>query len=321
MIRPFTLLCFGAFATAGAWLYGVKHSVAMHDRELREIRRETETARERISILRAEWALLNEPDRLRQVAQRHLALDAMQPTHFARAADIDRRLPAAVAFAGAPDLFAPAPQVMLASAVVPAVRAATPAPAAPQAAATVAPQVAATVAQPAARPAPAEAQRLAEAPAPQALAAAIAAQRAEQAARAAAQPPSPPRPAARAAMPQPAPATRPVQPAIHQAPAPSPDPVLRVTRAPEPAARPAPEPRQARAPEPETRVLRAAAPAAPRAEPAETRVARVAPPSTTISSALGGVSALGRSSLPAPVPFGSAQAATLASPLGPPAAR
>jgi len=80
MIRPLTLLCFGAFAAAGAWLYQVKHSVAMKDKELVEIRRQTETARQRIDILRAEWALLNEPERLRQTATRVLTLEAMQPT-------------------------------------------------------------------------------------------------------------------------------------------------------------------------------------------------------------------------------------------------
>ena len=37
-------------------------------RELRDIVRRTEQARERTQVLRAEWALLNEPDRLRQVA-------------------------------------------------------------------------------------------------------------------------------------------------------------------------------------------------------------------------------------------------------------
>jgi hypothetical protein len=88
MIRPFTLLCFCAFAGIGAWLYQVKHQVAMKDRELVEIRRQTEQARQRLDILRAEWALLNEPGRLRQNATRVLSLEPMQPQHFARAADI-----------------------------------------------------------------------------------------------------------------------------------------------------------------------------------------------------------------------------------------
>jgi hypothetical protein len=95
MIRPFTLLCFCAFAGIGAWLYQVKHQVAMKDRELVEIRRQTEQARQRLDILRAEWALLNEPGRLRQNATRVLSLEPMQPQHFARPADIERRLPAA----------------------------------------------------------------------------------------------------------------------------------------------------------------------------------------------------------------------------------
>jgi hypothetical protein len=220
MIRPFTLLCFCAFAGIGAWLYQVKHQVAMKDRELVEIRRQTEQARQRLDILRAEWALLNEPGRLRQNATRVLSLEPMQPQHFARPTDIERRLPAAQAFAGAPNIFAPppgaepprgaAPQVMLASATA----------AAPVArAAAVAPTVTA--------PAPQATARGPEAPAPQALAAALAAQRAEQASRAAAsRPPSPP----------PAPTPRPVQPAVHVAPPPPvTGPITRVTNAAPPA--------------------------------------------------------------------------------------
>lgn len=260
MIRPFTLLCFAAFAGAGAWLYQVKHQVAMQDRELLEIRRQTEQARQRLDILRAEWALVNEPDRLRQTASRVLSLDAMQPQHFVRATDLDRRLPGAVAFAGAPNLFAipPAPEpprgpqaaVLLASApIAPAARAAqqaAPSPAAPL-------------------PAQSPAIRMPETPAPQALAAALAAQRAEQAHRA-----SPPAPRA-APAPQAAAPPRRVQPAVHITPVAAPsEPVTRITRA--------------------------------------------GPPETTVASALGGASSLGRPVLAPPVPVGSAAAATLGAP-------
>ena len=51
MIRPFTLLCFGAFAVAGAWLYQVKHQVALKDRELVEIRRQTEQVCDQVVFL------------------------------------------------------------------------------------------------------------------------------------------------------------------------------------------------------------------------------------------------------------------------------
>jgi hypothetical protein len=273
MIRPFTILCFCAFAGAGAWLYQVKHQVATQDRELRGIWREIEQARDRTSILRAEWALLNEPDRLRQVVQRHLPLEAMQPQQFIRMPEMERRLPAAVAFAGAPNLFVPeAPAgsaVMLASAQAPA-------PGAVSAAAAAEPSRAATPA--ARRPAPAapvqavaEARRednlrAAEAPAPQVLAAAVAVQRATRAA----QPVQAPRPAAppreNAARPAP---VREVQPAVHVTPVRPAAPPIRTTQATQPA--------------------------------------------PTYVSALGGASSLGlgRPVMAPPVPFSSAAAATL----------
>lgn len=108
MIRPLTLITLCAAAGAGLYLYQVKHSVSELDRELRDINRRTEQARERTQVLRAEWAMLNEPDRLRQVAQRYLPLDAMMPTQFVRLSEIERRLPNARQFAGPPSLFTPA---------------------------------------------------------------------------------------------------------------------------------------------------------------------------------------------------------------------
>ncbi|MBW6401793.1 hypothetical protein KPL78_28355, partial [Roseomonas sp. HJA6] len=107
MIRPLTLVTLCAAAGAGLYLYQVKHSVSELDRQLRDINRRTEQARERTQVLRAEWALLNEPDRLRQVTQRYLPLDAMTPTQFVRQSEMERRLPPARQFAGPPSLFAP----------------------------------------------------------------------------------------------------------------------------------------------------------------------------------------------------------------------
>ncbi|MCA3307913.1 MAG: hypothetical protein ING03_00560 [Roseomonas sp.] len=138
MIRPLTLVSLIAAAGAGLHLYQVKHSVSMLDRELREVNRQTEVVRERTQILRAEWALLNEPDRLRQVAQRHLALEPMAPAQFIRDAELERRLPAARAFTGPPSLFGPVklppsvPEALLAPGPVAAAPAA-PAPARPEA--------------------------------------------------------------------------------------------------------------------------------------------------------------------------------------------
>jgi hypothetical protein len=188
MIRPLTLVSLIAAAGAGLHLYQVKHSVSMLDRELREVNRQTEVVRERTQILRAEWALLNEPDRLRQVAQRHLALEPMAPAQFIRETELERRLPAARAFAGPPSLFGP-PELP---------------PSVPEALMVPSPVAAAPAALAPARPEPP--QRQAQTDPPPRLSAAVT--------------PSPaPRPA-------PPPAPPRVTPALHVAPAAPPPPAM-----------------------------------------------------------------------------------------------
>ena len=78
MIRPLTFLSLMAAAGAGLHLYGVKHEVSQLERTLRDTVKQTELARERTAVLRAEWALLNEPERLRAAATRNLPLDVMR---------------------------------------------------------------------------------------------------------------------------------------------------------------------------------------------------------------------------------------------------
>lgn len=133
MIRPLTFVSLIVAAGAGLHLYQVKHSVSVLDRELHKVNRQTEEVRERTQILHAEWALLNEPDRLRQVAQRHLALEPMAPAQFIREAELERRLPAARPFAGPPSLFGPPemPPSVPEALMVPSPVATIPAPQAP----------------------------------------------------------------------------------------------------------------------------------------------------------------------------------------------
>lgn len=208
MIRPLTLLSMVAAAGAGLYLYQVKHSVAQLDRELRGINRQTEQARERTQVLRAEWALLNEPDRLRQVAQRHLPLEAMSPAQFVRPADMERRLPPPRQFAGTPSLFAPVEPAGDGSATAIALAAAaprTPVPVASPAPAAPSPAPVAVAAAP--QPMPAPAAPSATQVAPQAMPPAA------PVVTAAAEAPRPVQP--RAAAPRPAPPPAPVRAALH----------------------------------------------------------------------------------------------------------
>ena len=105
IFRPLNLFGFLAAATAGLHLYQTKHEVALLDRELRGLGRQIEETQDRTMALNAEWAWLNEPDRLRGTAQRHLGLEQMQPGQFVRVQDLDRRLPGPVPFTGPATLF------------------------------------------------------------------------------------------------------------------------------------------------------------------------------------------------------------------------
>jgi len=97
MIRPFTCLCLAAACGSGLYLYSEKHRTAMLDRDISGVIRQTEAARARIGLLRAEWALLNEPGRLQDMADKYLALKPMAPTQFVQLSDLANHLPKPVA--------------------------------------------------------------------------------------------------------------------------------------------------------------------------------------------------------------------------------
>ncbi|HWX46695.1 MAG TPA: hypothetical protein VNZ61_01405 [Roseomonas sp.] len=194
MFRPLTVVAITAFSLVGWHVYRAEEAATQLDRELRDLSRRIEAARERTLVLRAEWAMLNEPERLRQVAQKHLPLETMAPNQFLRMTDLERRLPAPLAFAGPVDLFSPAPETAIAAATpaepepakaATTVAAAAPAPAAPPpvrhvATAEPAPRAPAPhAAEPAPRPVTLAAARAPE-PAPHAAPAATPAARRER---------------------------------------------------------------------------------------------------------------------------------------------
>jgi hypothetical protein len=63
------------------------------DRQISAVINQTQAARARIGLLRAEWALLNEPGRLQEMADKYLALKPMAPTQFVQLADLPAHLP------------------------------------------------------------------------------------------------------------------------------------------------------------------------------------------------------------------------------------
>ncbi len=94
MIRPFTCVCAILAGASGLYLYSEKHRTTLLDQQISAIVSDTQHIRERTAMLRAEWALLNQPDRLQGLSTRFLPqLQAMAPTQFVQLSALDHRLP------------------------------------------------------------------------------------------------------------------------------------------------------------------------------------------------------------------------------------
>ncbi len=102
MIRPLTFICLLAAFGSGLYLYSEKHRAILLDRDIAHAIHGTEAARERTGMLRAEWALLNDPGRLQAMADKYLTLKTMAPGQFVQLAELSTRLPP-VAPPGYPD--------------------------------------------------------------------------------------------------------------------------------------------------------------------------------------------------------------------------
>jgi hypothetical protein len=73
------------------WAYQENYATQQVLKETRSLQREIGTARTRLSVLRAEWAYLNRPDRLRELAALNfdrLALLPLRPNQFGQVDEV-----------------------------------------------------------------------------------------------------------------------------------------------------------------------------------------------------------------------------------------
>lgn len=87
MIRTHAVIWAVLVAAAAGFLFYTSHQAQELDAELEASHRAVIAEREAIRILHAEWAYLNEPGRLRELARRHTPLGPAMPVQIV--ADID----------------------------------------------------------------------------------------------------------------------------------------------------------------------------------------------------------------------------------------
>ena len=92
--RPqLTMLGVIAMVASGLYVYSEKHAAASLDRQIAHAFEATVAAHQQSNLLRAEWALLNNPDRLHPFADRYLSLQPLSAGQFVKFADLHSRLP------------------------------------------------------------------------------------------------------------------------------------------------------------------------------------------------------------------------------------
>lgn len=92
MIRRSTLLSTLLAVSTGLALFVVKYQVQDLEDTLAKINREISDSRQAVHVLKAEWSHLNEPNRLRFLATRHLDLGPLENAQFIRASDLSNQL-------------------------------------------------------------------------------------------------------------------------------------------------------------------------------------------------------------------------------------
>jgi hypothetical protein len=94
MIRPFTCICLMLAAGSGLYLYQVKQRAFALDADLRSTFHDIDMAREKTRMLRADWALMNDPERLQTLSDQYLALKPMVPSQLMTLEQLAASLPA-----------------------------------------------------------------------------------------------------------------------------------------------------------------------------------------------------------------------------------
>ena len=91
-IPTFTMILLTGFVAVS--LFAVKYRVQTINDRIISMDKEIAADREAIHVLQAEWSHLNEPDRLRNLAIRHLNLQSIDSSRIISFDKIDQTLPA-----------------------------------------------------------------------------------------------------------------------------------------------------------------------------------------------------------------------------------
>jgi len=93
-MRLLNILVIGALILAASFVYKIKFDSTLQAERVAKLRGELRRERNAIAILRADWAKLDTPGRIKGLADRHLALRPIDRTQFDNLDRLPERSPA-----------------------------------------------------------------------------------------------------------------------------------------------------------------------------------------------------------------------------------
>lgn len=91
MIRFFHMAAIFGLIGSAAYAYSIKYDTLFYAEEVAKIRAKIGKERDSIAVTKAEWALLERPDRLQRMADQNLDLQPMSINQLARFSDLPVR--------------------------------------------------------------------------------------------------------------------------------------------------------------------------------------------------------------------------------------
>ena len=89
MIRIMHVVAIAALIGSAGYAYSIKYESIVHAEELARLQAQVDREREALAVLRAEWTLLNRPDRVQALADIHLDdIVATDPRRIVRFSDL-----------------------------------------------------------------------------------------------------------------------------------------------------------------------------------------------------------------------------------------
>jgi len=82
MIRVVSVVTLLLLVAVSTGLYKLKYQVQLLNTQATNLQKQILAEREAIRLLEADWAYLNQPDRLQALAERHLTLAPIDPKQF-----------------------------------------------------------------------------------------------------------------------------------------------------------------------------------------------------------------------------------------------